>query len=126
MTRREGVKDMKANSSGTVHRGGAAMMTRMIAALAVMTLLAAPVAHADPNSAKAQETYIDSLVMQDFLSQSSADKQRDKLLDLGNAVCTYKANGMDNDEIVPLIRNGAQINSYYANMLIMAAIHYLC
>jgi hypothetical protein len=101
-------------------------VSKTVAALAVMALLAAPAAHADPNSAKAQDTYIGSLVMQDFLSQSNADQQRDKLLDLGNMVCTDKADGMDNDEIVPMIRNAARINSYYANLLIMAAIHYLC
>jgi hypothetical protein len=73
-----------------------------------------------------EQKYIDSIVSQGLLAKPDAERHRDKLVDLGQMACTEKSNGMDDNEIIPLIRAQGELNSHQADIILIAASLDLC
>jgi hypothetical protein len=73
-----------------------------------------------------EQNYIDSVVSQGLLDRPAADRQEDKLLHLGGMVCDGVKSGMDDNEIVPVIRAEGHLNSHQADIVRVAAELHLC
>lgn len=74
----------------------------------------------------AEQKFINSVVSQGLLAKPDAERQQDKLLSLGRIVCTGESNGMDPNEIIPLVREQGGLNSHQADIVRIAASLDLC
>jgi hypothetical protein len=93
--------------------------------IVVIALVHGPASHQQPSSpaapVSASQKYIDDLVSQGLMSQPAADRQQSKLLWFAAEVCAAQHKGMDEGEIVSLIRDGSNINTDQAHIIISAA-----
>jgi hypothetical protein len=91
----------------------------------VMSHQSEPPAAPPPAPLTAEREYINSVVSQGLLAKPDAERQQDKLLDLGRIVCDGESNGLDDNEIIPLVREQGRLNSDQADIVRIAALRRL-